>query len=69
MLKIKKKKGKILRIKPGYNPNCSGGMYILIFLIFGAPIILVLTTISAIIAKRLYNKHISESETYEKGAI
>jgi len=66
---LKKNKGKILRIKPGYNPNCSGGMYVLMFLIYGGPIILILTAISAIIAKRLYNKHISESETYEKGAI
>ncbi len=64
-----KNKGRILRIKPGYNPNCSSYGSALV-LLFGGPIILlVLTTISRVIAKKIYAKHISKSETYEKGSI
>jgi len=45
----------------------SDGSYILeVLIVFSVPILL-LTVISAIIARRLYDKHISESETYEKG--
>ncbi len=66
---IMKNKGRILRIKPGYNPNCSSYGAALV-LLFGGPIILlVLTTISGRIAKIMYEKHISKSETYETGSI
>ena len=72
---FKKNKGKILRIKPGYNPYLGGftlplGWAIFIALIvIGVPFSIILTIISKLIAKRLYDRHISESEIYEKGAI
>lgn len=58
-----RKKGKILKIKPGYNPNCSSGMWALGYIIYGfmaGGATAVLSIISAII---IFRRHLKASET------
>ena len=69
---FQKNQGKILKIKSGYNPNCSSGSWALLyFLLFGAPVLgaIILVSTSHLIARTLYKRHIAKSETYEKGSI
>ncbi|MHA1419874.1 MAG: hypothetical protein ACTSVO_13610 [Candidatus Heimdallarchaeaceae archaeon] len=56
-----KRKGRILKIKKGYNPNCSSGIYLLIILIFFVPTILgggaLFAFISSKLSKMMITKH------------
>ena len=64
VITVKRKRGKILKIKKGYNPNCSTGMYILIVLMFYVPIVLgggaLFTFISSRLAKAFYKRHMAK---------
>lgn len=48
-------RGKILKIRPGYNPNSSGGGIVIIFIIGGIAVIH--TIASFIAASIIYKKH------------
>lgn len=54
------KKGKILKIKQGYNPNCSSGMWglVLYFIAFFGSIVTVV--VSILISIFVYRNHISK---------
>lgn len=58
-------KGKILRVRRGYNPNCSSGMWFFSYyflLFFGG---LAVFIASVIISRVIYKRAISKNETEE----
>ena len=59
---VKWKRGKILKIKKGYNPNCSSGLYVLLGLIFATPIVggVIFSLISSKLSKILYKRHMAK---------
>ncbi|MHA2357174.1 MAG: hypothetical protein ACXABK_00195 [Candidatus Heimdallarchaeaceae archaeon] len=65
------KKGRILKIKPGYNPNCSSGMWAIWIFIIAAPIAgaLFFGGMSTIIARILYKKHIDKYGSGKKSQV
>jgi hypothetical protein len=46
---MKSKKGKILKVIPGINPNCSSGLVVLLVLMYSIPIYLTINFVSSII--------------------
>jgi hypothetical protein len=52
---MKKKKGKILKVKRGYNPNCSSGLWAWSF-IYLCPLIGGITGVASIIATIVLKK-------------
>lgn len=64
-----RKKGKILKIKKGYNPNCSSGMWMLMYvfygiLAFGATAVLSIIS-ESIISRRHITNAIKKNEIVE----
>ncbi|MHA1345400.1 MAG: hypothetical protein ACTSVO_13625 [Candidatus Heimdallarchaeaceae archaeon] len=58
-----------MKIKPGYNPNCSSGMWALGYIFYGFIGAIALTAISGIIAFILHKKHIPKSESHETNKV
>jgi hypothetical protein len=46
---MKSKKGKILKVIPGINPNCSSGIVVLLVLMYSVPIYLIINFVNSII--------------------
>ena len=58
---MKIKKGKILKIKLGYNPNCSAAMGRFDFIYFSMAVVVIINIVaSAITAIILYKRRLSE---------
>ena len=61
------KKGEILKIKFGYNPNCSGNMWLLWLLLIGGPILgtIVLVTIIVLLVKANTKRRLKKQQILE----
>ncbi|MBN1329651.1 MAG: hypothetical protein JXA54_09275 [Candidatus Heimdallarchaeota archaeon] len=59
---VVKNKSKILKIKPGYNPNCSSGMWLLGHYIFTFLIGFLGVLISAVASYWIYKRHLEQEK-------
>jgi hypothetical protein len=58
---MKLEKAKIIRVKKGYNPNCSSGMWFFGYLaLYGFVAILTQLVIGVVVANFLYKRHIKK---------
>ncbi len=53
---MKKKRGKILKVIPGVNPNCSAGMFVVNSIIYGTPVYLIASLVSAYLLRNRFEK-------------
>lgn len=63
------RKGKVLKYKMGYNPNCSSGMWVLGYMFYGFIGGIVLVIVSVTLAVIFYQRHGSKSEKHETSEI
>ncbi len=64
---MKSRKGRIIKIKKGYNPNCSSGMWFFTYLVFiGILGIILQFGISFFLARLLYLRHLTKYNLIER---
>lgn len=58
---MKSKKGKILKVIPGINPNCSSGLVVLLVLMYSIPIYFIINFVSSIILFKKRNNDVEKN--------
>lgn len=59
---MRPKRGKILKVIPGINPNCSSGMFAMAYMVLSIPVYLVINIVANVISYKAEKKQRNEEE-------